>query len=74
MPECTRPNWLEARRFPSRKPLTYVEAYIEFPGARFPVLHYDGLHTHAFLMQIEGVKEYIALPPELEPFVYRRYQ
>ena len=72
MPDCTRPNWLESRWFPSRKPLTYIEAYIGGPGAKFPVLHYDGLHTHAFLMQIEGVKEYVAFPPESERFVYPR--
>jgi histone arginine demethylase JMJD6 len=70
MPDCTRPNWLESRWFPSRKALTYIEAYIGGPGARFPVLHYDGLHTHAFLMQIDGVKEYITFPPQSEPFVY----
>jgi hypothetical protein len=70
MPDCTRPNWLESRWFPSRKPLTYIEAYIGGPGAKFPVLHYDGLHTHAFLMQIEGVKEYVAFPPDSERFVY----
>ena len=72
MPDCTRPNWLESRCFPSRTPLTYIEAYIGGPGARFPVLHYDGLHTHAFLMQIEGVKEYVAFPPNSEPFLYPR--
>ena len=72
MPDCTRPNWLESGWFPSRTPLTYIEAYIGGPGASFPVLHYDGLHTHAFLMQIEGVKEYVAFPPESEPFVYPR--
>src|SRR5262245_28272587 len=70
MPECTRPNWLESHWFPARKPLTFIEAYIGGAGAKFPTLHYDGLHTHAFLMQIEGVKEYVALPPESEPFLY----
>jgi histone arginine demethylase JMJD6 len=68
MPDCTRPNWLESDWFPSRTPLTYIEAFIGGPGARFPVLHYDGLHTHAFLMQIEGVKEYVAFPPESEVY------
>jgi hypothetical protein len=52
--------------------LTFIEAYIGGAGASFPMLHYDGVHTHAFLMQIEGVKEYIALPPNQEPFVYPR--
>jgi len=73
MPECTRPNWLESRFFPSRQRLTFIEVYIGGAGARFPTLHYDGLHTHAFLMQIQGVKEYVALPPEAEPLLYTPY-
>ena len=28
-----------------------MEAYIGGAGAAFPCLHYDNLHTHAFLMQ-----------------------
>ena len=42
-------------------------------GARarsFPVLHYDGLHTHAFLMQLYGEKEYIAFSPDQTAFMY----
>lgn len=72
MPECTQPNWLESRAFPSRTPPTYVELYIGGRGARFPVLHYDNLHTHAFLMQLYGEKEYLALAPDQTPFVYPR--
>ncbi|MDN5863892.1 MAG: cupin-like domain-containing protein [Gammaproteobacteria bacterium] len=70
MPECTRPNWLESRTFPSRNPPIYIELYIGGSGARFPVLHYDGLNTHAFLMQLHGVKEYLALAPDQATFVY----
>jgi len=70
MPECTRPNWLESRIFPSRNPPTYIELYIGGRGAGFPMLHYDGLHTHAFLMQLHGVKEYLALAPDQAAFVY----
>ena len=72
MPQCTRPNWLESRFFPSGKNLSSVEAYIGGHGARFPVLHYDGLHTHAFLMQLYGEKEYIAFSPEQTAFIYPR--
>ena len=65
MPDCTRPNWLESRLFPSQgTKLSSVEVYIGGQGAQFPVLHYDGLHTHAFLMQLYGEKEYIAFSPE----------
>ena len=68
MPDCTRPNWLEDGWFPSRTRLTYTEAYIGGPGARFPVLHYDGLsHTcvsHANQRR-EGICS-VPLPDESE--------
>jgi histone arginine demethylase JMJD6 len=70
MPICTRPNWLESRVFPSRQRMTYPEVYIGGQGARFPVLHYDGLHTHAFLMQLHGEKEYIVFSPDQTAFMY----
>jgi hypothetical protein len=72
MPDCTRPNWLEHPLISFRWPLTYVELYIGGAGARFPVLHYDGLHTHAFLMQLQGVKEYIAFAPDQTPLMYQK--
>jgi len=52
--------------------LTFRELYIGGTGAKFPVLHYDGLHTHAFLMQIQGVKEYIGFAPDQTPYMYTR--
>ncbi|HZP49292.1 MAG TPA: cupin-like domain-containing protein [Vicinamibacterales bacterium] len=72
LPACTRPNWLDSRFFPGPEALTSVELYIGGAGAAFPVLHYDNLHTHAFLMQLEGVKEYIFYPPSATPFLYPR--
>jgi hypothetical protein len=70
MPECASPNWFENRLLKAWKDFTYVELYIGGTGARFPVLHYDGLHTHAFLMQLEGVKEYVAFPPSQGHLMY----
>jgi Cupin-like domain len=70
MPECVSPNWFDHRLLKSWKDFTYVELYIGGTGAKFPVLHYDGLHTHAFLMQLEGVKEYVAFPPAQSPLMY----
>jgi histone arginine demethylase JMJD6 len=70
MPECTRRNWLESRLFPSRTRMASIEAYIGGEGARFPVLHWDGLHTHAYLMQLYGDKEYIVFSPEQTSFLY----
>jgi ribosomal protein L16 Arg81 hydroxylase len=49
-----------------------VEAYIGGKGAQFPMLHYDNWHTHAFLMQLYGDKEYIVFSPEQTPFMYPR--
>ena len=70
MPECVSPNWFDHRLLKTWKDFTYVELYIGGTGAKFPVLHYDGLHTHAFLMQLEGVKEYVAFPPSQSPLMY----
>jgi histone arginine demethylase JMJD6 len=70
MPDCTQPNWLESRIFPKGASLASVEVYIGGQGAQFPVLHYDGLHTHAFLMQLYGDKEYIVFSPEQTRFMY----
>jgi hypothetical protein len=72
MPSCTGPNWLEHPLITSRASLTFIELYIGGEGAKFPVLHYDGLHTHAFLMQIQGVKEYIGFAPDQTPYMYSR--
>jgi histone arginine demethylase JMJD6 len=72
MPDCTRPNYLESPLFPARVPPTYIELYIGGAGAKFPTLHYDALHTHAFLMQIFGVKEYLAFAPDQARFLYPR--
>jgi hypothetical protein len=72
IPACTRPNYLESPLFPARTPPIYVEAYIGGAGAAFPALHYDTMHTHAFLMQIYGSKEYLVFPPDQLPFLYPR--
>jgi cupin-like protein len=70
MPACTQPNWLESRAFPKGQQLSSVEVYIGGQGAEFPILHYDGLHTHAFLMQLYGDKEYIVFSPEQTKYMY----
>ncbi len=72
LPPYTRPNWLDSPFFPERRSLTSIELYIGGAGARFPVLHYDNLHTHAFLMQLSGAKEYVFYPPEAAAYLYPR--
>jgi histone arginine demethylase JMJD6 len=70
LPQCTRPNWFESSLFPSKQSCTFLELYIGGRGASFPTLHYDGWHTHAFLMQCYGVKELLFFPPEQAHLVY----
>ena len=72
LPACTAPNWLESHLFPTRESLRFFEIFIGGRGAAFPVLHYDGLHTHAFVMEIYGTKEFCVYPPEQSAFVYPR--
>ena len=60
------------RSLPSRGDLSATEVYIGGSGASFPVLHYDNLHTHAFLMQLYGEKEYLAFRPDQAAFLYPR--
>jgi len=75
LPEYFQPNWLpdrflvkEVRRVLNRG--AAIELYIGGKGGAFPVLHYDGAGTHAFLMQIYGRKEFILYPPEQEAYLY----
>jgi histone arginine demethylase JMJD6 len=70
MPQCSLPNWLDSWAFPSRDHPTFIELYIGGAGANFPILHFDNWHTHAFLMQLYGEKEYLALAPDQGRFLY----
>jgi hypothetical protein len=75
LPAYFQPNWLPEHYF-----IRYVgdvlnrgaaiELYIGGKGGAFPVLHYDGAGSHAFLMQIYGRKKFIVYPPEQESFLY----
>lgn len=75
LPPYFQPNWL-----PERYLVKYVqqvlnrgaaiELYIGGKGSAFPVLHYDGAGTHAFLMHVYGRKEFLVYPPEQEAFLY----
>lgn len=49
-----------------------IEIYIGGNGGAFPVLHWDGLGSHAFLMQIYGKKRYYAWPPEDSACMYAK--
>lgn len=77
LPPYFFPNWMD-RRFLSgelQKKLNRggeIEIYLGGAGAGFPVLHYDGYHTHAFLMQIFGRKKFYVYGPDQAPFFYAR--
>jgi Cupin-like domain len=72
-----QPNWA-ARRFlhPGMQATLHrgaqIELYIGGAGGAFPVLHWDGVSTHAFLLQIYGRKQYWAWGPDQTPFMYPR--
>lgn len=72
LPAHTRPNWFDSRLFPERPSLTAIELYIGGAGAAFPTLHYDNLHTHAYLMQLAGTKEYVFYSPDQTRWLYPR--
>jgi len=67
------PNWLDGklgRVLRSRLHDGSPELYIGGCGAKFPFLHFDSYHTHAFLAQIYGVKEYTAFTEDQTPLIY----
>lgn len=75
LPEYLLPNWLGDKYLVKQvgdvlNRGSVIEIYIGGRGGSFPVLHYDGAGTHAFLMQIYGRKEYIIYSPDQEPFLY----
>jgi histone arginine demethylase JMJD6 len=75
LPPYFTPNWLPERYLvsPVGKVLnrgSAIELYIGGKGGAFPVLHYDGVGTHAFLMQVYGRKKFVIYPPDQEPYLY----
>jgi len=75
LPEYFSPNWLNDKYAVKKigevlNRGAAIEIYIGGKGGAFPVLHYDGAGTHAFLMQLYGRKEYIIYPPDQEKYLY----
>ncbi len=70
-PVYTRPNWLESRFFPDDDAAKHnAELYIGGGGGKFPVLHYDNCHAHAFICQLHGDKEFTLFGPDQTPLLY----
>jgi histone arginine demethylase JMJD6 len=73
LPEYFSPNWLVgplSQMLRSRLHGGSEELYIGGRGGKFPFLHYDTWHTHAFISQIYGTKEFTAFAPEQAPYLY----
>lgn len=75
LPEYFEPNWLSDWYLVKYVGIVLnrgadIELYIGGKGGAFPVLHYDGLGTHAFLIQIYGRKQFIVYPPSQELYLY----
>jgi histone arginine demethylase JMJD6 len=75
LPVYFEPNWLHEKYLVKRVGEVLnrgaaLEIYIGGKGGNFPVLHYDGAGTHAFLMQVYGRKRIVLYPPEQECFLY----
>jgi histone arginine demethylase JMJD6 len=75
LPPYFFPNWMGEPFFVPgvRRSLNRggaMEIYIGGKGASFPYLHYDGMATHAFLLQIYGQKRFILYGPEQEQYLY----
>jgi hypothetical protein len=47
-----------------------LEIFFGGPGGRFPYLHYDLLHQHAWITQLYGDKEFTLYTPDQGPFLY----
>jgi hypothetical protein len=75
LPHYIFPNWLPESYLIKDVQQVFnrgaqFEIYIGGKGGSFPVLHYDGLASHAFLMQIYGQKRFIVYHPDQTEFMY----
>ena len=75
LPEYFSPNWLDgplSQIMLSRLHRGSAELYIGGRGGKFPYLHWDALHTHAFICQIYGTKEFTCYSEDQTPYLYVR--
>src|SRR4051812_28402306 len=47
-----------------------LEVFFGGPGGKFPYLHYDVMHLHAWITQLHGDKEFTLYAPGQEAFLY----
>ncbi|MGA2845983.1 MAG: cupin-like domain-containing protein [Candidatus Acidiferrales bacterium] len=75
LPSYFSPNWLTgplSQLLRSRLHDGSQELYIGGKGGKFPFLHFDSYHTHAFISQIYGTKEFTIFTTDQTPFIYVR--
>jgi len=74
LPPYLSPNWLRRKFGPAEASILErcgtAEIYIGGAGRKFPVVHFDYLYTHAFLMQLYGRKQYFLSGPDQTPYLY----
>jgi histone arginine demethylase JMJD6 len=49
-----------------------LEIFFGGAGGKFPYLHYDVMHLHAWIAQLYGDKEFTLYAPDQEPYLYAR--
>lgn len=69
MPDWTHSKLLSKKFIGNAETL---EIFFGSPGGQFPYVHYDYLCLHAFITQIEGVKEFTVIPPNQTPYIYQK--
>ena len=75
LPEYFSPNWLDGPMTSMLQDRLHggtAELYIGGKGGKFPYLHYDACHTHAFICQVYGTKEFTCFPEDQTPLIYPR--
>jgi hypothetical protein len=75
MPVYFSDNWLDdplTRPLDSRFDRGRAQFFLGGKGGKFPFLHFDGWHSHAFICQIYGTKEFTLYSPDQTPYLYVR--
>ena len=64
------PNWLESSLFKRGKWGGVTELFIGGPGGKFPYVHLDYYHLHAWINQLYGTKRFTVFPKGQEELLY----
>lgn len=69
---CSLPDRQGNPLIPQRlfKDVNNLEIFFGGPGGKFPYLHYDVMHLHAWIAQLHGQKEFTLYAPGQEAFLY----